>query len=295
MAIVRRAAALGSQPTQRPTVVWRRPKFRDTRMILRVAVVAALLGAAVFAGGLLVGSWNQRQADPPSLPPRFGPSMAPAPDVMSSTFSCTDAQAAAARTTTTWTAGPAPASPSTAESGWIAIWGSGEVPELFLIDPESGAICSLARFADYASPQRSATPEGPRDWIPFRGPLVWSPDGRALAFVVVGTEPGEVRELYVWSEAGLAGPLLSHDDSFLPGRPSWSPDGSMLAVPERLNTHVPEATNIWIVSRTGGPARPIASGCVCHLSAVTWSDSGGRIVAATRNDARAAGNRGGLS
>ena len=282
-AIARRAIESGGAPRTRPAIGWR-SRSTEPRTLLRLALVAALVAIAVIAGGLLVGAWVQRTADPPSPPPSGLVTSEPAPtaDATASTISCAEAQAAAARTSTTWTAGPAPASPSTADTGWIAVWGSNVVPELYLINPETGAPCRLATFEEYPNPPRVATRDGPRDWIPYRGPLVWSPDGRALAFVVVGQD-NAVRDLYVWSEAGLAGPLLSvHEGLFWPGKPSWSPDGSLLAVPDIGISHLSAETNIWIVSKSGQPPRPIASGCVCHLSPVTWSPSGERIVATTR-------------
>jgi hypothetical protein len=268
-AIARRA--VGSPPVRRTAT--------RSRTLARLALVAALV-SAVMAGGLLVGAWLQQTTVPPSPPPSRLVTSEPTTtaEAMASTFSCADAQAAAARTTTTWTAGPPPAPVTQAENGWIAVWGGGAVPELFLIDPTTGEPCFLARFETYTNTPTFATPEEPLGWAPPRGPLVWSPDGQALAFVVVGGD-GAVRDLYVWSEAGLAGPLITRHDDKWPGTPSWSPDGSLLAAPDIGNTGV-DATDVWIVDRTGAP-RSIASGCTCHLGQVQWSASGRSIAATT--------------
>jgi hypothetical protein len=271
-AIARRA--VGPRPVRR--------RGTESRTLLRFALVAVLVGA-VFAGGLLVGAWLQQTPVPPSpSPSRPVTSAEPstAADVMASTFSCEEAHAAASRTATTWTADAPPAPETQAENGWIAVWGGGAVPELFLIDPTTGEPCSLARFETYTNTSTVATPEEPLGWTPPRGPLVWSPDGQALAFVVVGGDGAE-RDLYVWSLAGLAGPLITRHDNKWSGTPSWSPDGSLLAAPDIGTTGV-GATDVWIVDRTGAPPRSIASGCTCHLGQVQWSASGRSIAATTR-------------
>jgi hypothetical protein len=249
--------------------------------------VAALLAIALITAAV-IGSRNLEAKRPPTPGPSPLTGLLPtappappttAPDVMASTFSCAEAQSWSATKTTTWTAGPAPASPSEAENGWIAVWGGEQVPELFLVDPVTGASCRIARFEGYTNTRNVATPEAPLGWAPPRGPLLWSPDGRALAFIVVGGD-GAVRDLYVWSRSGLAGPLKTRDYPWI-GTPSWSPDGSLLAGPEIGNSGVPP-TDVWIVDRTGAPPRPIASGCRCHLDRVIWSDSGRMIAATTR-------------
>jgi hypothetical protein len=286
-AIARRAAQAGGTRAMRPAILGRRPAATGSGTTLRLALVAALVAAALVAGGLLVGALTQQPTISPSPAPSSLatttlPSVEPSsvPNAMRGTFSCAEAQAAAARTTTTWTAGPAPADPSTAENGWIAIWGGDAVPMLYLVDPTTGAPCLLARFENYASPPPDG--EGPLAWAPFRGPLVWSPDGQALAFVVV-TDNGGGRDLFVWSMAGLAGPLITRHDGKWAGIPSWSPDGSLLAAPD-VGTMGVGPTDIWILDRDGGK-RAIASGCECHLGQVVWSASG-RTIATTTRDGR---------
>ena len=298
LGIARRAARAGGTRPMRPEIIGRRSRATDTRSTLRLALVAALVATALVAGGLLVGALNQRQTVAPSPAPSLVTPTTPVTSqstqpsttasVLGSTFSCADAQAAAARTTTTWAAGPAPSDPAQAESGWIAIWGSEEIPELYLIDPTTGAPCLLARFPAYTNPPQQATPQGPLGWVPPRGPLVWSPDGRALALVVVGER---TRDLFVWSLAGLAGPLIAGHDGRWPGTPSWSPDGSLLASPEVGGIGLDTITSVHLVDRGGGPTRSIASGCICHLGQVAWSASG-RTIATTTRDAE--GNRDGI-
>ena len=284
-AIARRAMA-GRGGRMRPTSTWLRPNAAERRTLLRVALVAALLAIALITAAV-IGSRNLEAKRPPSTPPSpltgvlpTAPVPTVAPDVMSSTFSCAEAQTWSARKTTTWTAGPAHASPSEAENGWIAAWGGGEVPELFLIDPNTGASCRIARFETYPTPLGVPTPEGPLGWVPARGPLVWSPDGQALAFVVLDGQGA--RDLYVWSRSGLAGPLMSRHDVFWPGTPSWSPDGQQLASPDVSTTGLRKVSSVWILDGAGAPPRAISSGCVCHLGQVQWSPAGRNIATTTR-------------
>lgn len=298
LGIARRAAETGRTRSMRPTILHGRSRATDSRSTFRLTLAAALVAAALIAGGLFVGTFSQRSTVSPSpapsslTTPTF-PSTEPstAANVLHDTFSCAEAQAAAARTATTWTAGPPPAPATQAENGWIAVWGGGAVPELFLIDPTTGEPCPLARFETYTNTPHVPTPEGPLGWAPPRGPLVWSPDGQALAFVVVGGD-GAVRDLYVWSESGLAGPLITRHDNKWPGTPSWSPDGSLLAAPDIGNTGV-GATDVWIVDRAGTPPRAIASGCTCHLGQVQWSASG-RMIATTTTDGSFRGGEDGI-
>jgi hypothetical protein len=288
LGIARRAARAGGTRPMRPAILGGRSRATDTRSTLRLAVVAALAATALVAGGLLVGALTQRQSVAPSPAPSLvapttpvtSPSTEPstAANILQGTFSCAEAQAAAARTTTTWVAGPAPAAPAAAESGWIAIWGSDEVPELYLIDPATGAPCLLARFPAYTNPPQQATPQGPLGWVPPRGPLVWSPDGRALAFVVSGENGAD---LYVWSLAGLSGRLGTDHDNGWPARPSWSPDGSLLAVPERGSFDPTVVPNVRILDRSGAQ-RSISAGCACYLGSVQWSPSGRTIATTTQ-------------
>ena len=287
--IARRAAQAGGTRTMRPAVLGERRRPTTARPTFRLALVAALVAAALVAGGLVVGALNQREAVTPSpapsrVTPTSSPSIEPstAADVLEGTFSCGEAQAAAARTTTTWTAGPAPADPSTAGDGWIAIWGGEEIPELDLIDPTTGASCLLARFPDYPHPAQEATPDAPLGWVPPRGPLVWSPDGRALAFAVSG-ETG--MDIFIWSLAGLVGPLATDHENGWPGMPSWSPDGSLLAVPERGSFDPKAIPNVRILDRSGAQ-RSISSGCTCFLGSVRWSASSRTIAITTQILAR---------
>ncbi|MGH7534247.1 MAG: protein kinase domain-containing protein, partial [Gemmatimonadales bacterium] len=112
----------------------------------------------------------------------------------------------------------------------------------------------------------------------------WSPDGKAIAFVRSSLpsgklEPGDVLGLYaeggdVWTvepESGTETHLLSGGFN-----PSWSPDGTRLAVDAAWGG----PHRIWITDRNGSNPRQVSndsSDVVSHMSP-RWSPDGKRLV-----------------
>lgn len=246
-----------------------------------VALLIAALATGLVAGNLL------NQVMPPvvstATPPTTDsptPASSPTPSPLS--LDCAAARASAARTTTGWPAGPAPAN---ARNGWIATWGAGEVPEVTLVDPLTGEMCPLVRFPDYPTSRPDPGPgDGPRSWIPLRGPLVWSPSGDALAILVLSQVDfgPAVRAVYVWSELGLAGPLLRVEDATNLHVPSWSPDGSLLAVGQDEDLLIGSTTppaSVMIFASDGSPQRLLHADCQpCRGGPVYWSPNGEQIA-----------------
>jgi hypothetical protein len=263
-----RAAALGS--TQRltpvPVPVTRSSGFSERSWVLLLAAFALLV--ALLAGAIAVGSSLIRL---PAIIDRTPP-----PAV---SFGCAAAQASAAIRTDQWRSGPAVASP---RAGWIAAWGTEEAqPELVLVNPLTGETCSLTTFTDFNARRGTATPEGPLGWIPERGPLAWSPDGRALAIVVVDGAPPNRYALYVWSDLGLAGPIIEGRFPSSVRVPSWSPDGSLLAVGEDRGTILgpSDPALARIIAGDGSAPREVRADCdACFGGSVYWSPSGDRIA-----------------
>jgi hypothetical protein len=254
---------------------WRRP-HRDRLWLL----AAALVTATLIAGVLLVAGQKPDRREQVLPSPIVAPftSLDPTPTanpaVMSATFSCAEAQRWTSRTATTWKS-TAPPPATEARSGWIAVWGTQDVPEVILVDPTTGDTCPIVRFEGRHSATPSANPEDPRSGIPVRGPLVWSPDGRALAIIVkqdttVNDVVHRVGELFVWSELGLTQPVGPQREPSEFGTPAWSPDGSTLAVPLR--------SSIWFLSNVNSHEL----GCECVLLSVAWSPSGSRIAVSTQ-------------
>ena len=278
-AIAHRAAA--------PSVVsWRGSTQRawSRRRASFWLVAAAIASIALIGSVLLAGSRN-----PPTptqiLPPPSGapsvsptvmpsalPSTPPVSPLMSATFSCAQAQAGVGVHTTEWVSGPPPAPVISAQNGWIAVWGAEQTPEVILVDPITGAQCPTARFTHVYNDNSGG--------LPARGPLVWSPDGRALA-MALRDEENLVRELYVWSPAGLLGPLVSEGEADL-GTPVWSPDGSRLAISMVARPGFRTGTTIRIFSKSA--PHDIDVGCACAATNLSWSPSGTRIGAPTQSN-----------
>ena len=234
-----------------------------------VLLAAALLLVSLLAGAVAVGSGLLKL---PSILPLPDPSLVvespgPSSPPQELTFDCAAAQASASIRTDRWQAGPAQT--GAVRSGWIAAWGVGTTPELVLVNPVSGDICSLTAFHGY----------GPLSDGRFGGgPLAWSPDGSALAILVGGLNGAT--ELFVWSPVGLAGPILHVESSSL-YVPSWSPDGSRLAVGESTgNLAGPfDPASVWIVPGDGTAARTVQADCAaCFGGTAYWSPSGNRIA-----------------
>ena len=262
-----RAAALDSPQRLTPVPVSiNRPRgFSGRSLVVLVAALALLV--ALLAGAIAVGSGLIRLPAVIDRPP---------PPAVS--LDCPVAQASAATPATQWRSGPALTSP---RAGWIAVWGTEAQPELVLVNPLTGETCSLITFSDFNAPPGTATPEGPAGWIPERGGLAWSPDGGALAIVVVDTEQPERYALYVWSDLGLAGPIIEVRQPSHLHVPSWSPDGSLLAIGQSSGTILGpnEPASTWIVAGDGSAPREVPVDCdACLGGSVYWSPSGDQIA-----------------
>jgi dipeptidyl aminopeptidase/acylaminoacyl peptidase len=166
-------------------------------------------------------------------------------------------------------------------AGWIAVWGTEAQPELVLVDPLTGETCSLTTFSNFSAPPGTATPDSPTGWIPERGGLAWSPDGRALAMIVVDAEPCCRYALYVWSDLGLAGPIIEVREPSYLHVPSWSPDGSLLATGESTGSVVGpiDPASAWIIAGDGSTPREVRADCdACLGGSAYWSPSGDQIA-----------------
>jgi hypothetical protein len=273
--VQRRVAVLEREGSPMPVAV--RPLkqtagARDVRRrpALALAALVVLVAAALIGAALLAGSWFDRNLE---ISP--DPSTAPV-----SLIGCSEARAAAARTAEGWIAGR-PGPTSDARPGWLALWGTEQVPEVVLVHPTTGVRCSLVRFPGHAAPLPVPQPEsGSRDWIPFRGPIAWSPDGSALSIVVID-EDGRRQDVYVWSRAGLAGPLLSVDGSASFQPPTWSPDGDHLAVVRNRSNLGPNGPAIVAIAAADGSVRELPVDCAnCYGGPIVWSPDGSRSALA---------------
>jgi Tol biopolymer transport system component len=93
-----------------------------------------------------------------------------------------------------------------------------------------------------------------RDRLP-----AWSPDGSQIAFYRQGKVSDAISAaglpgLWVMNTDGRDQQLLVPFDSFANEPPVWSPDGRLIAASDG----VPEASDIWLVPRSGGEAQQIA-------------------------------------
>ncbi|MEO6577489.1 MAG: hypothetical protein ABIO99_01130 [Candidatus Limnocylindria bacterium] len=264
-----RAAALGSTERVAPVTVPIPLRSRVDRRPLALLGAAALL-VGLLAGAIALGSGLIKL-------PVILPAPSPAPQV----FSCEEARQSAGRRVDGWVSGPPADDSSGAQPGWIAVWGTDAEPELVLVNPLTGETCSLTTFSGSNAPPGTATPDSPTGWIPERGPLAWSPDGRALAIVVIDAEPCCRHALYVWSDLGLAGPIIEVRHPSYLHVPSWSPDGSLLAIGESNggSTGPLDPASAWIIAGDGSAPREVRADCdACFGGSVYWSPSGGQIA-----------------
>jgi hypothetical protein len=239
-----------------------------------VLLAAAVLLIGLLAGAFAVGSGLLKL--PSIVPdPARSPLVDDSPELFA--FDCAVEQATARSRTDQWQAGPAPS--GRVRSGWIAAWGVGDTPQLVLVNPQNGDVCSLVAFDGYGPPS---------DGTPGGGPLVWSPDGSSLAIVVRGGENGAT-DLFVWSRRGLAGPILQVEAPRSLLVPSWSPDGSRLAVgsnpPWTVRDGPLAPASVWIVNSDGSAAHALQADCVaCLGGSALWSPSGDRVALWTNSD-----------
>ena len=226
---------------------------------LALVVVGLILGALI--GVFVVGG------GPSGVVPTGSPAPSGTPQLP---FDCSAAQVIAKIYANSWDARSAVPGVSPRAS-WIAAWASDEVPQLVLVNPISGQTCPLVAFDDYRIPAHSARPGGgPRDWVPPRGALAFSPDGTALAFVVVG-QAGDA--LYVLSPKGLVGPMAQTEGSGQRfGTLSWVADGSAVAVGG-------PGASVWVAREDGAVSKLTIDCGNCGVRELFWSPSGSQIAA----------------
>lgn len=259
----------------------RQSATRRRALVLTPTTVILLVGLLITAvvGGILAGAWLNNVTPPDlatSSPGVTAPPSTATPTARAGvTFDCPAAQASAAIRTNKWRSGPAFASP---QAGWIAVWGTDPRPELILVNPVTGDRCSLITFDVLTTPaERPAT-----------GALAWSPDGGALAMVVTESQPCCRYSLYVWSALGLAGPIIEVRENSYLEVPSWSPDGSLLAVGRSTGSILGaiDPASAWIIAGDGSAPREVHANCVaCFGGSVHWSPSGDKIAFRTWTNA----------
>jgi dipeptidyl aminopeptidase/acylaminoacyl peptidase len=99
--------------------------------------------------------------------------------------------------------------------------------------------------------------------------------------VVVEAEPCCRYALYVWSDVGLAGPIIEVRSPRYLHVPSWSPDGSLLAIGESSGTLVgaSDPASAWMIAGDGSAPREVRADCdACFGGATYWSPSGDQIA-----------------
>jgi Tol biopolymer transport system component/DNA-binding winged helix-turn-helix (wHTH) protein len=80
----------------------------------------------------------------------------------------------------------------------------------------------------------------------------FSPDGSMVAFVR-GIVSGVVSDVYVMSAAGGAPKRLTHDNTWIYGSPTWTPDGRDIVFSSTRGG----LASLWRISVSGGTPRPI--------------------------------------
>ena len=154
--------------------------------------------------------------------------------------------------------------------------GDPPLSQIFLADPKTGDARQLTRLTALdgvpATPLDASSAGLCRYGI---GSLVWSPDGRSLAFSVGGCET----VLYV---VQLNGTLLRLADG---SAPAWSPDSSQLTFsPNRAYQPCspcgpPGPWDVQSVARTGGPTSSLTlNGPWFQAGRAAWSADGTRIA-----------------
>ena len=273
--IQRRATTAAPVSVTGSTIGLGRAGSRPQPSLLRMAVIAGALIAALALGAFVGSQLMQRQGPVVStlLPTPTQESPSPAAGRR-----CGAMQEAASRPASGWAVGAAPQ--GTPQNGWIAAWNGSETPAVELLDAETGQVCQLIVFGDRVTPLGVPTQAGPRDWIPARGSLAWSPNGAALAILVVDREPPG-QELFVWSADGLAGPLALADFPSTIDGVAWSPDGSWIAVTDTSHTVMPSTEASILIASANGERSQIDLECgkPCWADAPLISPDGRHIAA----------------
>ena len=230
----------------------------------RVAFAALVIGVAALVA-ITVGS--RLIAPPPDETFQSSPVATAQPSSIVPRAGCSAWQERASHAARAWTVGRAPAAISSVGSGFIAVVSGGRYeignvvqgtdPQIGLLDPVTGALCSVVDVPDH-------------DYI-SEGPI-WSPDGSALAFVASiapGWAAGDEleHEVFVLSSAGLF-----RAPGF--GTLRWSLDGAGLSLLQ--TSHSPEAFATTLSVIRADDTTPVTFELCdpCRARNVVWNAAG---------------------
>ena len=106
---------------------------------------------------------------------------------------------------------------------------------------------------------------------------VWSPDGRHLAYSIIGGGTWEVRVIDL--DIDGARPRRVGPAGWSAQMPAWSPDGRRLAVSRWRSA---EASDIWTIPLDGSPPTPVVESDASKFDPA-WSPDGRRLAFDTGN------------
>lgn len=120
-------------------------------------------------------------------------------------------------------------------------------------------------------------------------PVTLSPDGRRLAFVRVSADQKEtalvVADVAHGQEQKLA--VRRMEEGFALARPTWSPDGQMIACASNANPLSKWAAHLLIVNTADGSTRPFSTNRWSWVGAMEWvADGKGIILVAWDNESQ---------
>jgi Tol biopolymer transport system component len=129
----------------------------------------------------------------------------------------------------------------------------------------------------------SASGRGQRRLVRNAFAVVWSPDGRRVAFMRGPRSRPEAGDLYVMNADGTGLRRLTDDDASQEAPLAWSPDGRKIAFQKsRVRREAGKPANefdLWVVDADGGGARNLTGDGVSYGGA--WSPDGRRILVST--------------
>jgi dipeptidyl aminopeptidase/acylaminoacyl peptidase len=118
-----------------------------------------------------------------------------------------------------------------------------------------------------------------------------SPDGRQVAYVVSRVDRERNRRvpsIWVVATDGSSAPRQLIDESYSPGAPRWSPDGSTIAFTSSRNpgegtpaAAAPPRAQLWTVSAAGGTPKRITN-LANGVSNCSWAPNAAHFVCLTR-------------
>lgn len=131
------------------------------------------------------------------------------------------------------------------------------------------------RMAPDGSEPRALTPPG--EGLLERFP-VWSPDGRAIAFLSNRHGPGRVRPaVFVMNADGTEARKVGSDALPYQGAPDFSPDGSRIVFAGAPIDGGPLQTDLYVVDAHGNDLRRLTN-LDAFLSCPRWAPDGERIL-----------------